>query len=174
MIEMKFFTKEWYNNMQRLGRAGSNAEWMRLNLELGIDKAVNDYRRHVKHHGLDLWDDELSFHDATIVKAEFDGTEYCIRLIWDKQDIEEGHYTEVRCENASVIKQECDIQRHHCWWLYEEVHPTENGYELHCLLAEYETGDLLQLIVAFQDMKFITNWNEFPYLDHSTFLSTDD
>ncbi len=159
VISLKFFTKEWYNNMQRLGRARSKEEQIRLNLELGIEKAMNDYRRHIKRNGMEEWDDELSFHDAIIMKAEFDGNDFCIRLIWEEQNIWDGHYTEIQCKNATIIKQECDIAKRRCRWLYEEVHPAQNDYELHCMFVEYETGNLLELIVAFQDMLFINKWD---------------
>lgn len=116
------------------------------------DKATQDYFEEYKRDFSDAPPPftQYSLHDCKITSLEWKGKDLVMHL--DNS----GGLTDrnvVVFEKAEILEKEDGIEG--AWWLYDELHKTENGYEFHGLIERYENSEWYDLYftVACKDIK---------------------
>lgn len=90
----------------------------------------------------------MNFHDCIVEKLILQ--ESSLEIYLDNS----GGFTDVnkvRFDNCDIIKQEGAMEE--AWWLYDEIYPIKNGYEVHVLL-ENEQRSLIEFILTAQGIQF--------------------
>lgn len=129
-VAVKYFTKDWYARMQRLGICPSQEEGDRLRPD--VEAPVDAYRAYTAQNNLSAIDRRLDFHNQRVILAQRKGDDFCLFL---------GHDADtasilLRFVNAQMIGQELTRFDHAEYrWLYHEIYLTATGYELKMLLA---------------------------------------
>ena len=139
-------TKEWYALMQTAGIHPFDKT-----LQEQVENVIRDY-----------WDEYRrmfpsppcfmktinKLHDFSIISARLIDNDYVIHLD-DEDNNLEGN--KIVLKNAVVKKQNFDKQE--LGWCYEELYPTEKGYELHVLFFEYGASETYDLIVECENIE---------------------
>ncbi|WKY46661.1 DUF4085 family protein [Eubacteriaceae bacterium ES3] len=63
-----------------------------------------------------------------------------------------GGFTEenrLRFHDAKVIQEDKSVDG--CWWIYEELYKTQDGYEAHMMFAD-ETNSYIELTIVAKDI----------------------
>ena len=91
----------------------------------------------------DFWK-KLRLHDCEVYLARFDENDFI--MVFEEGDIK------VTFKNAKIIEQEDDICG--AFWVYDELYKSENGYEIHAMLAKYggKKTEYLYLTVDCRDV----------------------
>lgn len=88
--------------------------------------------------------ERFSFHDCTVLSCRRKGKDLVLRL--DNS----GGFTEIKqvcLRNCTVLVQDKPLAG--AWWLYEELYPTAEGFEIHVLLQK---DQLIDFIVKVSDV----------------------
>ena len=144
---MKYLTKEWYEQCQLAGTPP-------------FDKSLEDYVRKVQETYRceyekmfpcppDFMKTINKLHDCNIVSANMVGNDYTIITANGEQGFD--GYTQIILKNAILKKKDFENQK--LGWCYEELYPTERGYELHVLMFEYGSDNMYDLIVECEDIE---------------------
>ncbi len=147
---MKYLTKEWFQKMQ----TDSDSPY--------IQKAIKDCKAEYEMNfptPPEFMGTISCLHDSDITLTGMLGKDYIIKV----ENIELSPvYTDavLILKNATVKKKDFDLQR--VGWCYEEIYPTQKGYELHCLLFEYGSNEMYELIVECEDIEV---FGKSPFFD---------
>lgn len=151
---MKYMTKEW-EKLYQFAHIHSDKLLIAY-----VKKRLETYRDEYKRMfpcPPDFMKTIGKLHDCDIVSAGVVGSDYII--ITDNCEWGIEGYTEITLKNMVLKKQDFDQQE--LGWYYEELYPTERGYELHVLLFEYRSDKTYDLIVECENIE-ITHMEEYP------------
>lgn len=99
--------------------------------------------------------DKLNLHDAKVVNVLHDGSDVIITFTKYSSP---GIPITYRFRNAAVLLSEANITGYE--WLYDEIYPSDAGYEIHAMLVSTEAwpheGSLVYFTIKCSDVK-ITN-----------------
>lgn len=123
---MRFFTKEWYERQKKDADIRNSVARF---YQQGIEST-----EHLKMHRA------LHEHDSRVVDFRFEGTIAVLSLDPRGSD---SYDKEIRFLNARILENESVTTGD--WWLYHEVYPTDDGWEIHIL---FTAGD--------EDFKYLT------------------
>lgn len=118
--------------------------------EKRVQKAFEDYNRHLealqKKHDLSFLR-HMEFHDRVIDDIETNNDALKIRL----RDPYEEDGINLCFENARILRRDESVSGGD--WLYEEIHETQQGFELHVLCFNWDFEEPLgEMIVQFGNM----------------------
>ena len=152
---MKYMTKEWYE-LNHL--AHMHSDKLRIAHVEKIWKTYRDEYKRMFPCPPDFMKTIDKLHDCEIVSAGVVGNDYIIVIIDNLSGDMDG-YLKIALKNMVLKKQDFDQQE--LGWCYEELYPTERGYELHVLLFEYRSDKMYDLIVECDNIE-ITHMEEYP------------
>ncbi len=138
---MKYLTKEWFQKIQ--------ADNDSPEVQKAIDDCTAEYKINFPTPP-EFMEAISCLHDSEITLAGMIGKDFIIKV----ENIELSPvFTDVVLilKNATVKKKDFDMQK--IGWCYEELYPTSKGYELHCLLFEYGSNEMYELIVDCEDIE---------------------
>lgn len=96
--------------------------------------------------------EKFSFHDASILSVQWDSVDFILNLEDDET---------CRFKNATILKMDTSLEN--AIWLYNEIYPISNGYEIHILLLAAPERPLSvdsysDLILQCSDVEITTPW----------------
>lgn len=99
--------------------------------------------------GLDkLWTGEYSLHDSRIMSFRQEGED--LVLEFEREDVDWPEIKAIRFCGARILTREIPVEN--AWWLYDEIHRSERGYEIHALLW---LDGLAELTVECADVELV-------------------
>ena len=160
---MKYFTKQWYNNMQILPQCfyevsigNKNAEILGEELEIQIEETEDNYWTHYKQIESRLPEHikNIYMHDCKVINSNFVSKDFYM-------DIDSsGGFRDVSkliFVNAEILESDIDSNKEN-WWIYDEIYlyqDRKDRFEMHILFAvENETQNcgLAEMIIVFDDI----------------------
>lgn len=131
---MKYFTKEWYRQLHTVDKDAALRE--------ALERPPQEYLAYLKEKNLTAIDRKLHYHQWQVLAAYRRGNDFFIHL----QHPNEAEPTvTLRLIDTRMIGQEVGEALGSTYiWLYQEIDLTSFGYELRLLLAEKESGDLME------------------------------
>ena len=139
---MKYMTPQWYMMCQELHPSAKN--------ERSIREAMEAYRReYVKNFGRKEPDfGNAHLHDSIVLSQRQEGGDLVMELEPDMTDITRLVFKDCRvlhldvfigrkkpgsaAKRAAILRESEPLKD--AWWLYDEIYPTDGGYEIHILL----------------------------------------
>ena len=161
---MKYMTPKWYMMCQEL--------YPSTKTERFIHEAIEDYRKeYIKNfsdHEPDL--DKAHLHDSVVLSVRQVDGDLMIALKPDITDISRLVFKDCKILNldvfigskkpgsaakrAAILKQPEPLKD--ACWLYDEIYPTDGGYEIHVLLDK-GSFRLIEFTVWAEDIKLYRN-----------------
>lgn len=99
--------------------------------------------------GLDkVWTGEHSLHDSRVASFRQEGAD--LVLEFEREDVDWPEIKAIHFRDARILTQEIPVEND--WWLYDEIHKSERGYEIHAMLWRDE---LFELTVECTDVELV-------------------
>ncbi len=111
------------------------------------ERIFREYRSGWRASGLEkIWTDTL--HDSSVLSYGWEGED--LVLEFDREEENWQTVKQIIFRKARILTQEKPLED--AWWLYDEIHRSERGYEIHALL--YQDG-LAELTVECADVELV-------------------
>jgi hypothetical protein len=124
-------------------------EDFRRECEARTEQTMEDAWNACKAAGLDkIWTGEHSLHDSSVLSFGWDGKD--LVLEFDREEETWRTVRQIIFREASILTMEKSPED--AWWLYDEIHRSERGYEIHALL--WQDG-LAELTVECADVELV-------------------
>lgn len=113
-----------------------------------VERTMEEYRHEYKARGLaKVWTGDHSLHDSCVRSLRQEGED--LVLEFDREDEDWHTVSKIRFLDAGILRQEASVEN--AWWLYDELWPAADGYEVHVLL--YRDDAPMELTIACSDVE---------------------